>query len=98
MDWISFLWGVGSLFVVNIVLSVLVLPKQLKYIAELEKGVIRVESFMSEYEEKMASVNKARDEMTLAVERLKSSIKLRKICPACGHEFPLYFVEEKVNG
>jgi len=94
MDWISFSWGVGAIIFVNIIYTLWAVPKQLKQIAELERRVSRSESFFSEYEEKIMFVNKARDEMTLALERLESSIKLRKTCPACGHEFPPYIMEE----
>lgn len=112
MDWISFFWGVGAIIFVNIVYTLLILPKQLKQIGEQNgyalataeitdelKHIVelenRVSNFESFYEEKMASINKERDELVLAVEILESSIKLRKMCPVCNHEFPLYFVEEK---
>ena len=102
MDWISFFWGVGAIIFVNIVYTILVVPKQLKQIAELENRVGKAEGFsagyedfMSEYEEKLISLQKERDEVMLALDRLESSIKLRKTCPACRHEFSLYVVEEE---
>lgn len=30
----------------------------------------------------------------LELDKLTASVKLRKTCPACGHEFPLYIREE----
>lgn len=87
MDWISFSWGVGTIIFVNIVLTTWFLPKQLKKIGRLEKRESdlqnRLESIILGYEEGLVSLQKDRD-------KVMSSLKLMKSCPACGTEFPLY--------
>ena len=101
MDWISFLWGVGAILFVNTVYTIWALPKQLKRKSELnnkyDELVSKYESFAVEYEEKLVALDKKRDEVSLALETVKSSLKLRKSCPACGAEFPLYILGENVN-
>lgn len=99
MDWISFLGGIGAILFVNLVYTIWALPKQLKRKTELNNKyddlVSKFESFVSEHEEKMVSLEKERAEVSLALETLESSLKLRKSCPACGVEFPLYILEGK---
>jgi len=99
MDWISFLWGVGAIIFVNIIYIILIVPKQVKQRAEIEKRYSAIDSkydsFLSGYEEEMRSLNKDRDELALALERLESSLKLRTSCPICGAELPRYIREEK---
>lgn len=105
MDWISFSWGVGFIIFVNIIYTIWAYPKQLKEITELTKDVHTQTKQITELEEKLASLiketgegmtslDKTRDKVVLALETLESSTKLRKTCPACGHEFPLYIMEE----
>ncbi len=100
MDWISFFWGIGALLFVNIVYGIWFYPKQLKEINEIQRRNSerisalkdKLEVVISKHEEGLVSLQKHRD-------KVLSSLKLMKSCPACGAEFPLYVLEEeKVNG
>ena len=97
MEWISFFWGVGALLFINIVYTLLVYPKQLKQMKRMEDRILLSESIVSETEAHVALLKKERNDVRLALERLESSIKLRKSCPVCGEEFPLYVLEEDVK-
>lgn len=95
MNWISFLWGVGVMIIINVVSTIFVLPKPVERMNNMEKSLKRSEVFLSGYEETIKSLLEERDEVLSYLERLQASIKLRKSCPSCGTEFPLYVVEEK---
>ena len=95
MEWISFFWGVGALLFINIVYTLLVYPKQLKQMKRMEDRILLSESIVSETEAHVALLKKERNDVRVALERLETSIKLRKTCPACGAEFPLYIMEEE---
>lgn len=102
MDWISFFLGVGAIVFINIAYTIWVYPKQYNEITELQKRntshINELESLLnstiSDHDEKMEESDKQFNKVRSAFEKLKASTKLRKVCPACGIEFPLYLKEE----
>ena len=94
IDWLSYFLGVLTLLIINFVVSPILFRKTKRTIDKTTKEIEDLEKKFAKTEQMLSTLESQSKEDLERLKNLITILKVRRKCPYCSHELPLFTIED----